>query len=217
MPTVIGELTDKATKEGINGQYVELRVLPQGRDYPVTVRDFDDLVNTSDFKKGDTVEVEFSERVGNYRGREVTYRNLVSIRHVDVPTELFPMEMTAPEAEREDGQSTPPAQPEQQRTERATARAQSAPFGGATTSGWREAYTQSREASETQRASIEAQTALKEAWEAVREFIRQDKVKPDDSARIRRLLTDYTVIGLSAMREASRLLNKHGGDGQQQD
>ena len=68
---------------------------------------------------------------------------------------------------------------------------------------WHEAYSQSKAAHDDQRASIESQTAFKEAMAQVRDLVTIEKLDPlGNIAVYQRLLTDLTIMGLAAIREA---------------
>ena len=85
---ITGIVADKAVKETKGGtQYIELKIQSdEGSEYATTVRAFDnDIVAQciSDIRKEDSVTLGIEERIGQYQGKDVTYRNIISIVEVN--------------------------------------------------------------------------------------------------------------------------------------
>ena len=85
--TLFGEIADIALKIGTKGEYCEMAVRQDGREYPAKCRAFDpDLVNQlKQMRKGDKIGLEIEETQGQYQGKKITYRNIVGILVTPAP------------------------------------------------------------------------------------------------------------------------------------
>lgn len=194
---VEGVIEDEAFKRVASGKnkgamYGTYKIAHEGRT--LTVNDFDKVLEG--YTKGDNVVLAVTEREATYtddKGQERTgiRRNAHHIISPDEDFDSIPSASTRPQ---------PPASAPQK-----PQGTQEASYQGNGGSGWREAFTQSREAHEDTRLSIESQKAYEMAMLQVRDLVVTDKLSPmDDIAKYRRLLTDLTVMGMAAMREAQK-------------
>lgn len=120
-----GTIQDAAFKKIASGDrkgemFGEYKILQTGKQYPVTVRDFDKVLEGCN--KGDYIVLDVTERQGTYTDKEgkersVTYRNAHGIIPQDEASEPFPGDAPPSggpsETHQEAPQRRPAAQPSQ--------------------------------------------------------------------------------------------------------
>lgn len=198
MPSASGVIQKKDTsRETARGEpYVEIDFLADGNQYPWTMRDFGEETAWSEWNEGDRATITFDEKeVTGRSGKPITYRNVTNVAE----TGSAPAQTAA--RKHQEAPKRPATAPTEAKPSDTTKAQEKAP--AASPRQWSEAYSQSREAHDDQRRSIEAQTAYKEAMAQVRDLVTVEKLDPlGNIAVYQRLLTDLTLIGLAAMREA---------------